>query len=179
MPTNKPKITAYVDPIIWEKIAAYADEHGFSMSYATEQLLITHFFGETEMVQHQVEHQVEHQEKDAIAFCTKEEVESLIDFKFAQLTDQINNLLSDLQTQLKKSEQAGEVLPAGETKNASQGDEALRLTGSELGNRLGVHPGTLNKNRDKSNFGQWSASLDPNGFSWKYSKRDGKYHARR
>jgi hypothetical protein len=42
------------------------------------------------------------------------------------------------------------------------------LTQKELSERLGVHTGTLTRNRSKANFADWSADKDPEGLAWKY-----------
>jgi hypothetical protein len=57
-------------------------------------------------------------------------------------------------------------------------DESDRLlTQKELSERLGVHTGTLTRNRSKANFADWSADKDPEKFAWKYLPEVERYTA--
>jgi archaellum component FlaC len=51
------------------------------------------------------------------------------------------------------------------------------LTQKELSERLGVHAGTLTRNRSKANFADWSADKDPEKLAWKYLPEVERYTA--
>lgn len=42
------------------------------------------------------------------------------------------------------------------------------LNQASLARRLGIHPGTLTKNRVKPDFAEWSKGKDPYGMAWQY-----------
>lgn len=49
------------------------------------------------------------------------------------------------------------------------------LSGNQLAKRLSTNPGTLIKNRAKTNFEQWTAAKDPEGMGWRYAEDVQRY----
>ncbi len=42
------------------------------------------------------------------------------------------------------------------------------LSGNQLAKRLGVSESTVRRRKDKSDFSEWSRSLDSDGIAWNY-----------
>ncbi|MCY7390882.1 MAG: hypothetical protein LH647_05085 [Leptolyngbyaceae cyanobacterium CAN_BIN12] len=47
--------------------------------------------------------------------------------------------------------------------------ETQSLSGRQLAHRLGVSSSTISRYKERTNFGEWSQTLDPQGIAWSYT----------
>lgn len=127
-----------------------------------------------------------------------ERIESIVEEKLSSFAANQNDLLSRLQERLQQVESCLEEMSATVKSQVSQiptdkvdidkvTDTTVDvvditvdsmehpLTQSELSKRLGVHTGTLTKNRSKPNFAEWSRAKDPEQLAWKYLSEVERY----
>jgi hypothetical protein len=100
-----------------------------------------------------------------------ERIKSVIEDRLSSFAAHQNELLSHLQERLQQLEtQVAKLsLPGDHPPSSPSVDNVdVLLTQAELAKRLKVDPGTLTKNRSKSNFPGWSGDKDPENISWRY-----------
>ncbi len=100
-----------------------------------------------------------------------ERIKSVIKDRLSSFAAHQNELLSRLQERLQQLEtQVAELslLSDHPPSSPSVDNVDVLFTQAELAKRLEVDPGTLTKNRSKSNFPDWSGDKDPENINWRY-----------
>ncbi|MBD1905589.1 hypothetical protein NDI37_27075 [Funiculus sociatus GB2-A5] len=104
-----------------------------------------------------------------------------------------SNEISKLSQRIEKLEAAVESLPQTEgeklrsqpPRNAAKKSSSPKkrqsiqpepLIQSRLAERLGIHPSTITRRRDRDDFKAWGQHLDPEGWAWEYSWEDQTYY---
>lgn len=117
-----------------------------------------------------------------------ERIESIVEERLASFAANQNDLFTRLQERIQQLEIGLEAMfpdtpsepqakdkPVVDTVDTPVDSSDRLLTQGELAKRLGVHTGTLSKNRTKPNFGDWSKAKDPEQLAWRYLSEVERY----
>jgi hypothetical protein len=96
-----------------------------------------------------------------------QEIESLLNDLSATAESRASQMSVDIVDNTVDRENSAPVINVDIVDDTVDSGDRL-LTQKELSERLGVHAGTLTRNRSKANFADWSADKDPEGLAWKY-----------
>jgi hypothetical protein len=203
MPTNNPKVSAYVPQHIFDRFKSFYEERKLSMSQAVTIIFSDYF---------QVSQTVEHSSR-LLDNSEKQRLEAL-EQKVSSISELHSNLISELQERLvnlseefrRKEQEKGELLSGTDdslplfpdfkpeeietsTSSSDSGIESELLVETEdkgnlqpLSERALVrrlHKGSAlgyHRKNSPDTLLEWIKSKDPDGLGWEYSQNDGLYY---
>lgn len=158
MPTDNPKISAYVSQAVFDRFKEFQQEQGLSMSQAAT-VIFAEYFGLKETVK-------EITEGIVIGGVTLDRVEA-IEEQLRKLLEKVDFLES--KSSLPKSASNQLKLPVQiESEQTTDGlsSELPIFDREALASRLDFAAGTVVNKSSKPDFSEWSKSHDPDGISW-------------
>jgi uncharacterized protein (UPF0254 family) len=204
MPTDNPKVSAYVPQAVYNHIKAFQEERSLSMSQAAT-IIFAEYFGIEETIGKTAGGttvggvtlgalQALEEKMDNLAQSKSEPNSKLLnqfteewESRFASLSGSLENGLQSLEERIKKLEenadsslttkQSTSELPSKVQMVATEKLEPHST--SELAGRLGVNTTTLTRHKNgklKPSLVEWTRKKDPQGVAWDYSENLKKYY---
>ncbi|MCY7274863.1 MAG: hypothetical protein LH702_14325 [Phormidesmis sp. CAN_BIN44] len=198
MPTDKPGVTTYLDPGLYEKLLELKERSGAkSLSHTVEEILKEYFSSAlASTLASALFLEQQRQLVQQITWLTENYrtlQESVTDLQRMVLaganaaqsgSTQINLLSQEFTArqvaqQLAKQKGESDLMRGRRYLRSSDPSqiasnlaiEAIKqgLTGTQLANRLKVHSSSLSRKRSHSSFSDWSQQLDPDHIGWQYN----------
>lgn len=172
MPTDNPKVSAYVPQRLKDRLSDFRTERSVSESQAVT-IILAEYFGLPQMVKSSeadtevggvTVSRVESLE-NAISTISKElsQLRQQVDFKIGRLQSQA----TEVQTELSLQDRHKEIF-------ASIGDG---LTTPKLANRLGLERKMISRRREKPDeLAKLTREKDPENKAWRYDNKAKKYY---
>lgn len=186
MSTDKPRIQAYIEPQLYEKLKRFQQERGLKESPALNQILAEYFGVEDSQPTTRIEDELKKQwdEFNLFRIELKNEVWLQLKKEFAIWNETLakaassivdfNTRLEALEATVKPIEGLAELsreLPISEPFDKSPSELPKSLNGSELGRRLGVAKSVISRRKAQPNFYNWTKSKDPEAIAWRYDRK--------
>lgn len=196
MTTDRPRIQAYIEPEVHQRLKAWQEQHGLKESPALNEIL-KQFFGMSpepsipgtlSLPQEDIEKIV----KDEVSQLFRCQLEDNADFFINRLSQRVAMVEQSLERFINSSdarineiqEDLGERLatleeicqPIEGLAELSKPIESSELNLTQLARRLSISKSVVSNRKARPDFEEWSRGKDPNAIAWRYDRKNQKFY---
>lgn len=197
--SDRPQVNFRIDPELRDSIKSYCDTHNISITEFWLSAAQAKLEEKLDKLDTQLDKEGSHLDE-----ILDERIESAIASRFDSFHQRMETLEKKME-RLSSTPQHTQASPAGESyptenqpdssttgkttaadndfvRNQQQESPAITpaapksLTQADLARRLKTSSPTLNRRRSRSDFAQWSRTLDPDGVGWEYRRKQWRYY---